>query len=350
MLHALLIDAEPFKRQIPSGPIMRLDGSRQKQRTLHIQIPNPALHDRQLQRDDAGHLDGAAKGDFAVALGEVEVADAELGAGDVHGQEDAAAAAQVLDVAVAAVLGAAGDGARALLADFVLERAGGRAGVDVLGLGRLGDDALELGRADELGFAAVPLGEDFGGGGAAEDAGVDEAGESQVRDVAGGAEDAFKVPNRFRTGFRGWSESLGADSTGYGLRDLRIWIDLVEKASPVVFVKYASKAPRLLLKWLHVLNFDDQNISRFGAFHLKGAGKVVDLGEIDVLHIVRAIVVADLPSCPIYALDLEDFSILDFGRKWNCRRGQWQLGKNVVEGISCHLDAICSEEGQRMPQ
>ena len=135
-----------------------------------------------------------------------------------------------------------------------------------------------------------------------------------------------------------------------GLRDLRIWVDLVEKASPVVFVKHAGKAPRLLLKWLHVLYLDDQNISRFGAFDLKGAGKVVDLGEIDVLHVVRAIVVADLPSCPINTLDLEDFSIFNFGRKWNCRRGQWQLGKKVLEGISCHLDAICSEEGQRMPK
>ena len=88
----------------------------------------------------------------------MEVADAELGAGDVDGEEDPAAAAQVLDVAVAAVLRAAGDGPRALLADLVLQLARGGAGVDVLRLRWLGDDALELGRADELGFATVPLG------------------------------------------------------------------------------------------------------------------------------------------------------------------------------------------------
>lgn len=88
----------------------------------------------------------------------MEVADAELGAGDVDGQEDFAAAAQVLDVAVAAVLGAAGDGSRAFLADFFFERAGCGAGVDVLGLGGLGDDAFEVGGADEVGFAAVPFG------------------------------------------------------------------------------------------------------------------------------------------------------------------------------------------------
>ena len=88
----------------------------------------------------------------------MEVADAELGAGDVDGEEDLAAAAEVLDVAVAAVLGAAGDSARALLADFVFQVAGCGARVDVLGLGRLGDDAVEGGGADEVGFAAVPLG------------------------------------------------------------------------------------------------------------------------------------------------------------------------------------------------
>lgn len=210
MLHPLLVDAEPFKRQVPSGAVMRLHGPRQEKRTLHVQILDAALHHRQLQRDDAGHLDGAAKGDFAVALREVEVADAELGAGDVDGEEDSAATAQVLDVAVAAVLRAAGDGPRALFADLLLQLAGGGAGMDVLRLRRLGDDALELGRADELGFATVPLGQDFGGGRTAEDAWMDETGKSQVREVAGGAEDAFEVPDRFRTELSRWSESMGA--------------------------------------------------------------------------------------------------------------------------------------------
>ena len=88
----------------------------------------------------------------------MEVADAELGPGDVDRKEDFAAAAQVFDVAVAAVLGAAGYGSRSFFAYFLFELAGGGARVDVLGLGRLGDDALEFGRADEMRFATVPLG------------------------------------------------------------------------------------------------------------------------------------------------------------------------------------------------
>lgn len=168
-----------------------------------------ALHDGQLQRGDAGHLDSAAKGDLAVALGEVEVADAELGARDVDGEEDFAAPAQIFDVAVAAVLRAAGDGPRALFANFVFQLAGCGARVDVLWLGGLGDDALEFGCADEMGFAAVPLGEDFGGGSTAEDAWMYETGEPQMRDMAGGAEDAFEVPDCF-------SAEIDGEVSGWG--------------------------------------------------------------------------------------------------------------------------------------
>ena len=53
---------------------------------------------------------------------------------------------------------------------------------------------------DELAFAGVPGVEDFGGGGAAEDSGVDEAGEFYAGDVAGGAVDSFEVPDCFGAG------------------------------------------------------------------------------------------------------------------------------------------------------
>ena len=58
----------------------------------------------ELDCNAAGHFDSAAEGNFAVALGEVEVSNTELGAGDVDGEVDFAAAGEVLDVAVAAVL------------------------------------------------------------------------------------------------------------------------------------------------------------------------------------------------------------------------------------------------------
>ena len=130
----------------------------------------------------------------------MEVADAELGPGDVDREEDFAAAAQVLDVAVPAMLGAPGYGPRSLFANFLFQVAGCGARVDILRLGRLRDDAFEVGGADEVGFAAVPLFQNLGGGSTAEDAWMYEAGESQVRDMAGGAKDAFKVPDCFSAG------------------------------------------------------------------------------------------------------------------------------------------------------
>lgn len=105
-----------------------------------------------------------------------------------------------------------------------------------------------------------------------------------------------------------------------GLEGLRVRVDFVKEAAPVVFVKYACKAPGLLLEWLHVLDLHHKDVSRFGAFHLKGTRQVVYLGEVDVLHIVRAVIVANLSSRPIYALYLKNFSIFDFSRKGNCSR------------------------------
>ena len=96
------------------------------------------------------------------------------------------------------MFGSAGYGPGALLADLLFELAGAGARVYVLRLGRLSDDAFELGGADEFGFATVPLGEDFGAWGAAEDAGMDEAGEAYVWDVSAGTEYAFEIPDGFR--------------------------------------------------------------------------------------------------------------------------------------------------------
>jgi len=52
----------------------------------------------------AGHFDGAAKGDFAVALAEVQVAHRQPGALDIDREEDLRAAGQILDIAVTAML------------------------------------------------------------------------------------------------------------------------------------------------------------------------------------------------------------------------------------------------------
>lgn len=186
VLFPMVIHTEALKRQIPPGPKMRLHGPRQEKRALHRQRLHPLLHHAQLQRDDACNLNGAAEGDLPIALAEMQVSDAELGARDVDGEVHLAAAREVLDVAVAAVFGAAGHRAGAFAADLVLDLVGCTAGVDVLRLWGEGDVAAGVfaERGDELGFTAVPFCEDGGGGGAPEDAGMDVAWESNVRYMA----------------------------------------------------------------------------------------------------------------------------------------------------------------------
>lgn len=103
----------------------------------------------------------------------MKVSDGELGARDMHGEVGLTTARQVLDVTVPAVFGAAGDRAGAFSTDFSFKIASGGSGMDVFGLGEVGDDAVEGVAFDELGLTAGPFGEDLGRGCAAHDPGVD---------------------------------------------------------------------------------------------------------------------------------------------------------------------------------
>lgn len=204
MLHALLINTKPLKSEIPTGSIMRLNRPRQEKRTLHIQILHTILHHAQLQRNHPRHLDSATERNLAITLREMQISNGEFRPGHVDGKECPAATAQVLDIAVASVLGTAGDCTCAFFADFFFYLVRSGASVDVLRLRGLSDDAFQFCGGDEFGFAAVPFGEDFGGRGAAHDAGMDQAWETDVRQVSGGAEDALEVPDGFRAERSQW--------------------------------------------------------------------------------------------------------------------------------------------------
>jgi hypothetical protein len=93
--------------------------------------------------------------------------------------------------------------------------------------------------------------------------------------------------------------------------DSRIWIDFIQETAPVLLIENSRKAIRLVLKWLYVLDVEFEDISRLGTFDLKGTGEVVDLCQVHVLHIIGAIVVANLSSCPVHALDLNAFAVFD---------------------------------------
>lgn len=201
VLLAVLVDTEALKVNIPTRAELGLHGAGDVNWALHVEMLDAALHDAELHCDASGHLNGAAEADFAVALAEMQVSDTEFGARNVNGEVDFAAAGQVLDIAVSAVLGTAGNGACAFLAYFLLDAVVGAAGMHVDGLWGFGDIAVHVcAGCYQLTLSAVPFCQDFGAGCAAEDSGMDQAGKSDVRDVAGGAEDAFKIPDGFCTG------------------------------------------------------------------------------------------------------------------------------------------------------
>jgi hypothetical protein len=55
------------------------------------------------------------------------------------------------------------------------------------------------------------------------------------------------------------------------------WIDFIQEAAAVAPVKDSSEPPRLILEWLHIHDFDKQNISRFCTFDLKRSRKIMNL-------------------------------------------------------------------------
>lgn len=201
MLLALLIDTKPLKIDIPARPKLRLHGPGDVNGRLHIQLRHPALHETELERNDTRHFYRAAEADFAISLTKMKVSDAELCAGNVHGQKDFRAARQVLDIAVPAVFRTPRYRSRALFPNFLFQVSCRGARVHVLWLRGLCDRAVEVRVCGyELCFARVPGREDGGGGRAAEDARMDEAGEADTWDVAGGTEYAFEVPDGFGAG------------------------------------------------------------------------------------------------------------------------------------------------------
>ncbi len=68
MLLAVLVDAEAFEGEVATGAELRLHGALLEDGRFHAEVGHAVFHDAEFQADDAGHFDGAAEGDLAVAL------------------------------------------------------------------------------------------------------------------------------------------------------------------------------------------------------------------------------------------------------------------------------------------
>jgi hypothetical protein len=162
MLLPMLIHTKTLKIYIPARPKLRLHGSRDVNWALHIELLHTAFHNAELEGYHARHLNRAAEGDLAIALAEMQVSDTEFSAGDVNGQENLGATREVLDVAVSAVFGAAGDSPRAFFADLLFQVTCSGTGMHILWLRGLGNGTVEMGVCgDEFAFTLVPGIQDF---------------------------------------------------------------------------------------------------------------------------------------------------------------------------------------------
>ena len=172
------------------------------------------FEDGEFDGDDAGDFDGAAEGDFAVALcqdsqsglwtveeggrtREMQISNTELRPLYMNRQIYLTAPRQILDIAVPAMFRPTRNSSCALFANLGLDLFTGRTGVHGFRLGRLCDNAGQRGGGNQFCFTFIPLGEDLGGGCAAQNARVDETSEADARDVSGGTEYAFEIPDCF---------------------------------------------------------------------------------------------------------------------------------------------------------
>lgn len=105
----------------------------------------------------------------------------------------------------------------------------------------------------------------------------------------------------------------------------RVRIDLVQKATSIVSIKDTGVSPKPIWKWLQINYLDHEHISRFGPGYVERSRQVMDLSEIDLFDIIRVVVVLDLASGPIYALNVDDFAILDCA-------GRRYYGKGISNG------------------
>ena len=105
-------------------------------------------------------------------------------------------------------------------------------------------------------------------------------------------------------------------------------------------MKDTGEPPRVVLKWLYVLDLYEKDISRLGGFDLERPREIVDLSQVDIHDIVRTIVVLDLSARPVQAFNFDSLSILDGSaeRYW-IQGSQQRLKEVVLRSIpsGCHL-------------
>ena len=90
-------------------------------------------------------------------------------------------------------------------------------------------------------------------------------------------------------------------------------IDLIQESAAILLIKHPRETPRLILHGLDVLDFDFEHIASLGAFNVEWAGQIMDFGEVNILHVVGAVVVTNLATCPVDAFDFDGLVLREGG-------------------------------------
>ncbi len=247
VLLALLVDRDALKNQ--EVLVVRRHRRRLENRIFDAVLRHAVLDDIDLDVEPAGHLDGAAEGNFAVALAEMQIAHREACTRNIDREVDFRTARQILDVAVAAVL-ARRNGTRAFSSRF-------RLGVTFKAAHMRGRTERRVGQTrhagrvgrDQRGLALVPHRQHLRIGQTADQAGMNQAREVDAGDVPRRGVHALEVPDRLL----GQREMIG------------------EKSAAVLLGEETVEAPEALLHRADVEQIDHQQIARLRALHANRA-------------------------------------------------------------------------------
>lgn len=83
--------------------------------------------------------------------------------------------------------------------------------------------------------------------------------------------------------------------------------------SAVLSGESSCEAPLVAVQGAEVEELYLEKVTRLRPLHFDGAGEVVDLREVDILDVVRAVVVLDLSPRPVDAFHAKLFALLDLG-------------------------------------
>jgi hypothetical protein len=75
-------------------------------------------------------------------------------------------------------------------------------------------------------------------------------------------------------------------------------VDLVKEPATVAAIEDTCETPWMVLKGLHIHDFDEKYVSRGCAFNLEGPTEIVNSREVDIADIISCVIVLDLPTGP----------------------------------------------------